>query len=57
MRAVVEVDRSPVNAARWCLTLECGHEIWVTSQRRPRRKEDFCSKCGELSHSEGKQPE
>jgi hypothetical protein len=34
-RRVVHVDRSPLNSSRWCLTLDCGHEHWVTSTRRP----------------------
>jgi hypothetical protein len=44
-RAVVRVDRSPLNAGRWVLTLDCGHEQWVTSMRRPQRKTQLCSKC------------
>jgi hypothetical protein len=37
-RRVTSVDRSPMNSSRWLLTLECGHEHWVTSHRRPSAK-------------------
>ena len=43
--AVVAVDRSPMNAKRWSLTLSCGHEVWVTSTRKPKTKTAKCAKC------------
>jgi hypothetical protein len=43
--AVLRVDQSPMNAKRWTLTLSCGHEIWVTSQRKPVRKTAGCPTC------------
>lgn len=43
--AVVRVDRSPMNPARWCLTLACGHEVWVTSAQKPKRATSPCAKC------------
>lgn len=47
MRVVHRADRSPLNPRRWCLTLSCGHEIWITSTRRPTRVEAACSRCQE----------
>ena len=41
-RRVVRVDRSPMNSGRWCLTLECGHEHWVTATRRPSASKFPC---------------
>jgi hypothetical protein len=34
-KAVASVSQSPMNALRWLITLECGHELWVTRKRRP----------------------
>jgi hypothetical protein len=42
---VVRIDRSPMNKRRWCLELECGHEEWITSSRRPTREFTICCKC------------
>lgn len=39
---VVRVDRSPINSKRWCLTLDCGHEIWKTSAKRPTAQTADC---------------
>ena len=41
-RKVVRVDRSPMNPMRWSLTLECGHEVWVTQKTRPTRMYVTC---------------
>lgn len=43
--AVLRVDRSPMNPSRWALTLSCGHEVWVTSAQRPKRKTSPCATC------------
>lgn len=43
--AVIAIDRSPMNAKRWSLTLSCGHEIWMTSSRKPKTKTAKCEKC------------
>lgn len=43
--AVDRVDRSPMNAKRWTLSLACGHVIWVTSARKPARKTAKCTTC------------
>jgi hypothetical protein len=43
--AVLSVDRSPMNAKRWLLTLACGHGVWITSERKPSRKTARCSAC------------
>jgi len=44
-RKVVRVTRSPMNAQRWCLELECGHEAWVTAKSEPKRASADCSQC------------
>lgn len=44
-RLVRRVDRSPMNPLRWRLELECGHEEWVTSKRRPIAKTRRCRPC------------
>ena len=41
-KRVLRTDRSPMNAKRWCCELECGHEVWVTRDRAP--KKTFCDK-------------
>lgn len=47
-RAVVRVSPSPMNAKRWCMDLECGHEVWVTG-RKPKRAMENCTKCAQSS--------
>jgi len=42
---VQRVDQSPMNARRWCLTLSCGHEVWVTAVRKPQRMKAECERC------------
>ncbi len=44
------VKQSPMNAIRWLLLLDCGHEEWVTAKRRPTRRTIRCSKCVENAH-------
>jgi hypothetical protein len=45
-RRVLEATQSPMNARRWSLSLECGHQTWVTSMRRPIAKTSRCRSCG-----------
>lgn len=45
MGAIARIDSSPMNAARWVITLECGHEEWVTAKKRPARRRMKCTKC------------
>ncbi len=45
MKVVQRADRSPLNPRRWCLILTCGHEVWITSARRPNRVAVPCPKC------------
>lgn len=52
-RRVVSVDISPMNRARWCLTLACGHETWVTAARKPKTKEAECPRCANLAKRDG----
>ena len=44
-RIVFSVKQSPLNPLRWCLSLECGHDVWVTSKRKPARKTSACEPC------------
>ena len=44
-RPVIHVKQSPLNKLQWCLGLRCGHDAWVTSKSRPKRKTARCSKC------------
>lgn len=43
--AIVRIDRSPMNAKRWQLSLACGHDLWVTATRRPTKKTSKCATC------------
>lgn len=40
--SVVSVMQSPVNATRWCLALACGHQAWINSNGKPKRKTVIC---------------
>lgn len=31
-------EQSPLDPRRWCVTLSCGHEAWITADRRPLRR-------------------
>lgn len=42
---VKRITQSVLNPVRWCLDLECGHETWVTANRRPTRKTAKCERC------------
>lgn len=42
---VARVDQSPMNAARWCIELSCGHDHWLTAKRRPTVKSLPCPTC------------
>lgn len=42
---IERVKQSPVNAFRWCLELDCGHDVWVTAKRRPQRTRIVCTRC------------
>lgn len=44
-RTITRVDRSPMNPQRWSLTLECGHERWVTGKTKPKSKTAQCLEC------------
>jgi hypothetical protein len=43
--AVSNVKQSPLNPLQWNLTLSCGHDLWVTSKGKPRRRKARCPKC------------
>lgn len=42
---VQRVTQSPMNPLRWSLTLNCGHEVWVTAKRKPQRMKVACERC------------
>ena len=46
VRKVARIDQSPMNETRWCLTLECKHEVWMTAKNRPARENMRCEQCG-----------
>lgn len=54
-RAVTRKDQSPTNPLRWCIQLECGHELWITGERPPKYQSAMCAKCAADSAS-GEQP-
>lgn len=45
--AVKSAKVSPLNPKQWNVSLECGHDIWVTTKRKPRMKSAYCIKCSE----------
>lgn len=45
MSKVTRVERSPMNKERWVVSLECGHEEWVSASRRPTRRRMKCTRC------------
>ena len=52
-RRVVGIRQSPLNDHRWMLSLACGHELWVTAKRRPKRQTIRCSVCNPLGRVPG----
>jgi len=49
-RPIVRVDCSPMNAKRWAIELGCGHEIWVSADRKPKiATVVVCSNCASKS--------
>ena len=42
-RLIVRASKSPMNEKRWCLDLECGHEVWVNG--KPKGKKAECETC------------
>jgi len=43
MVKVLRADKSPLNKKQWLCGLECGHEQWVTSTRKPTKAR--CYEC------------
>jgi hypothetical protein len=43
---VLRVDRTDKKDV-WCLTLGCGHELWITSKSEPFAKSKPCPTCKE----------
>lgn len=52
-KAVVRVDRAPLNAKRWCLQLSCGHDRWVTRSSKPKIQSHYCERCASASDGDG----
>ena len=52
-KTVERADQSPMNPKRWCLTLVCGHEVWVTRSVRPKLQQHFCERCAQSQKREG----
>ena len=50
-RQVLSVHQSPMNSRRWCLSLACGHEAWVTRLKRPTAKFVPCEGCKKESEA------
>ena len=48
-KRIIDITRSPMNPKRWMLTLECGHEVWITASRRPERRSMRCARCAALA--------
>lgn len=44
---IESVKQSPMNALRWCLQLDCGHDEWINGKKRPTRQTIRCSRCVE----------
>jgi hypothetical protein len=46
---VLRISRSRQNRKRWLLSLDCGHEKWISSDGRPQRAKEFCTQgsCGD----------
>lgn len=42
---VHRATQSPMDAQRWCMELDCGHDEWVILARKPQRKTMCCSTC------------
>lgn len=42
---VLRVKVSPLNPLQWNLSLNCGHDVWVTRKGRPSMKEIACERC------------
>ena len=45
VKTVQRVNQSPMNASRWCITLSCRHEVWVTAKRKPQHMMMTCPDC------------
>ena len=44
MSQVVGSTQSPLNPRKWIVDLSCGHAVWITSARKPRRNVQ-CVEC------------
>jgi hypothetical protein len=42
---VLSVKPSPLNHLQWNVSLDCGHDVWITRRSRPSLKKLRCEKC------------
>ena len=45
MRKILGVKQSPLNPLQWNVSLDCGHDVWMTRRSKPSRKTLRCEKC------------
>jgi len=48
MKKINSIKQSPVNYLRWCCSLECGHDQWITAKQKPTRKLMRCQCCDRI---------
>jgi hypothetical protein len=53
-RKITGIAQSPMNATRWCLDLDCGHEKWFTFPNRSAAKKPKTAWCERCAGTEGK---
>lgn len=46
MKRTVIKARNPMNPLRWNCELDCGHEVWVTAKRAPKKATCSVKACG-----------
>lgn len=44
-RKVLSMKQSPLNGLQWNISLDCGHDVWITAKAKPQRKTLRCEKC------------
>ena len=55
MKSLVKsVKKSASNDRMWCLSLDCGHDQWFTSKKKPIRKKIQCETCQEQEKGKGR---
>ena len=54
---VVRAHQSPLNEKQWLLTLECGHERWITSDGQPKAARCHVCEAEEKNRARVRVPE